>query len=266
MNPPGGGAYPPNSFVPPSSSSSHIGWPSNMGTTSGPGTSAPLRGGVPSATAAPPGAPFMQQAPQQHQPPLVMRTRISPTGITIVSGPAGMEQPPVPSEQQNREHYMALLGMAEFFRKSTPPNIRLVIHCLRAVLQYKIPPAFEARTHLQLGKILFLYSKNDDLVRQHLDKARVLGAHLRAPDHLIKFEAADLLADFFERKGKRYEATCILNDTMRLSRDNPYWHCRLLLKRAVSVFCLLPSPLHVLTFKFFILASVCCGQGRQLGL
>ncbi|KAM7533645.1 hypothetical protein Aperf_G00000126971 [Anoplocephala perfoliata] len=62
---------------------------------------------------------------------------------------------------------------------------------------------------------LLILRKNDDLIKLHLDKP-----------------PADLLADFFERKGKRYAATCILNDTLRFSPDNPYWHCRLLLKRA----------------------------------
>ncbi|KAL5111814.1 hypothetical protein TcWFU_003643 [Taenia crassiceps] len=166
------------------------------------------------------------------QPPILMRTRISPSGIALVGGSSSQDSQPPSSPEQVRDCYISLLGLAEYFRKSSPPSIRLAIHCLKAALSYKLPVNYEARTHLQLGKLLFTHSKNDDLIKQHLDKARVLGAHLRAPDDLIKFEAADLLADFFERKGKRYEATCILNDTMRFSPDNPYWHCRLLLKRA----------------------------------
>lgn len=167
------------------------------------------------------------------QAPVTMRSRISPTGVTIIN-PSANPDPQSSSPDQVRSSYLCLLGLAEFFRKSSPPNIRLAIHCLKAILVYKLPANFEARTHLQLGKLLFMYSKNDDLIKHHLDKARALGAHLRAPDDLIKFEAADLLADFFERKGKRYEATCILNDTLRFSPNNPYWHCRLLLKRAVG--------------------------------
>nr|CDS31826.1 hypothetical protein HmN_000059700 [Hymenolepis microstoma] len=165
------------------------------------------------------------------QSQVMMRSKISPTGVTIINPSSNSESQPA-SPDQVRSSYLCLLGLAEFFRKSSPPNIRLAIHCLKAILVYKLPVNFEARTHLQLGKLLFMYSKNDDLIKHHLDKARVLSAHLRAPDDLIKFEAADLLADFFERKGKRYEATCILNDTLRFSPDNPYWHCRLLLKRA----------------------------------
>ncbi|KAH9286784.1 MAU2 chromatid cohesion factor -like protein [Echinococcus granulosus] len=177
-------------------------------------------------------APATSLSHSSTQPSLLMRTRISPSSIAIVSGSSNQESQQLVSPEQVRECYVALLGMAEYFRKSSPPSIRLAIHCLKAALCYKLPVNYEARTHLQLGKLLFMYSKNDDLIKQHLEKARVLGAHLRAPDDLIKFEAADLLADFFERKGKRYDATCILNDTMRFSPDNPYWHCRLLLKRA----------------------------------
>ncbi|KAM7533444.1 hypothetical protein Aperf_G00000126993 [Anoplocephala perfoliata] len=92
----------------------------------------------------------------------------------LVNPPANQESQPSP---QVRNCYLALLGLAEFYRKSSPPNIRLAIHCLKAILCYKLPSSPPT------------------------------------PDDLIKFEAADLLADFFERKGKRYAATCILNDT-----------------------------------------------------
>lgn len=128
--------------------------------------------------------------------------------------------------------YASLLGLAEYFRTTSPPNMRLAVHCLKAVLHFKLPVNLEARTHLQLGRLLFHYSKSDDQTKYHLEKARTLGAHLRAKDDSIKFEAAALLAEFFERKGKRYEATCILNDAIRLSNNNPYWHCRLLLELA----------------------------------
>ncbi|KAH8872779.1 MAU2 chromatid cohesion factor like [Schistosoma japonicum] len=128
--------------------------------------------------------------------------------------------------------YASLLGLAETFRTMSPPNMRLAVHCLKAILQFKLPVNLEARTHLQLGRLLFHYSKSDEQTKFHLEKARTLGAHLKADDDSIKFEAATLLAEFFERKGKRYEATCILNDAIRLSNNSPYWHCRILLELA----------------------------------
>ncbi|CAH8528404.1 unnamed protein product [Schistosoma turkestanicum] len=128
--------------------------------------------------------------------------------------------------------YAALLGLAETFRTMSPPNMRLAVHCLKAILQFKLSVNLEARTHLQLGRLLFHYSKSDEQTKYHLEKARTLGAHLKANDDSIKFEAATLLAEFFERKGKRYEATCILNDAIRLSNNSPYWHCRILLELA----------------------------------
>ncbi|VDQ03682.1 unnamed protein product [Trichobilharzia regenti] len=128
--------------------------------------------------------------------------------------------------------YASLLGLAETFRTMSPPNMRLAVHCLKAILHFKLPVNLEARTHLQLGRLLFHYSKSDEQTKFHLEKARTLGAHLKANDDSIKFEAAALLAEFFEKKGKRYEATCILNDAIRLSNNNPYWHCRILLELA----------------------------------
>lgn len=67
--------------------------------------------------------------------------------------------------------YLALLGLAEHFRVSTPPNIRMCVQCLQTVFSFKPPPRVEARTHLQLGNILVLYTKNVDLARTHLEQA-----------------------------------------------------------------------------------------------
>lgn len=67
--------------------------------------------------------------------------------------------------------YLALLGFAEHFRTSSPPKIRLCVHCLQAVFQFKPPQRIEARTHLQLGSVLYHHTKNSDLARSHLEKA-----------------------------------------------------------------------------------------------
>lgn len=67
--------------------------------------------------------------------------------------------------------YLALLGFAEHFRTSSPPKIRLCVHCLQAVFQFKPPQKIEARTHLQLGSVLYHHTKNSELARSHLEKA-----------------------------------------------------------------------------------------------
>lgn len=67
--------------------------------------------------------------------------------------------------------YISLLGLAENFRTSNPPNIRLCIHCLQSIFNFSPPPHIEARTHLQLGNILMTHTKNIDLARSHLEKA-----------------------------------------------------------------------------------------------
>ncbi|MGH0169138.1 UNVERIFIED_CONTAM: hypothetical protein FKN15_056181 [Acipenser sinensis] len=70
--------------------------------------------------------------------------------------------------------YLALLGFAEHFRTSSPPKIRLCVHCLQAVFQFKPPQRVEARTHLQLGSVLYHHTKNSELARNHLEKALLL--------------------------------------------------------------------------------------------
>lgn len=67
--------------------------------------------------------------------------------------------------------YLSLLGLAENFRISNPPNIKSCIQCLQAVFNFKPPPRVEARTHLQLGNILLTHTKNIDLARSHLERA-----------------------------------------------------------------------------------------------
>lgn len=67
--------------------------------------------------------------------------------------------------------YLGLLGTAESFRTSNPPNIKLCIQCLQGVLNCNPPPRLEARTHLQLGTVLLNFTENIDSARQHLEKA-----------------------------------------------------------------------------------------------
>ena len=66
--------------------------------------------------------------------------------------------------------YSSLLGIAEYFRTFSPPNIKGCIQCLQAVFNLNPPPRVEVRTHLQLGNILLIHTRNADLARDHLTK------------------------------------------------------------------------------------------------
>jgi len=83
--------------------------------------------------------------------------------VVVMMAAAGAEAPD--------SWYLALLGFAEHFRTSSPPKIRLCVHCLQAVFQFKPPQRVEARTHLQLGSVLYHHTKNSELARTHLEKA-----------------------------------------------------------------------------------------------
>ncbi|KAG8126910.1 hypothetical protein E2320_021946 [Naja naja] len=86
--------------------------------------------------------------------------------------------------------YVALLGLAEHFRTSSPPKVRLCVHCLQAVLPRKPPARVEARTHLQLGSVLYHHTRNGEQARGHLEKA--------IPQFEdVKFEAASLLSELY---------------------------------------------------------------------
>jgi MAternally-affected-uncoordination protein len=67
--------------------------------------------------------------------------------------------------------YLALLGSAEYFRTSTPPNYRLSIQCLQAILTIRLPALMEAKIHLFLGRLYTQHTTNIDMASMHLDKA-----------------------------------------------------------------------------------------------
>ncbi|XP_046678426.1 MAU2 chromatid cohesion factor homolog [Homalodisca vitripennis] len=127
--------------------------------------------------------------------------------------------------------YLSLLGLAENFRTSSPPNIKLCIQCLQAVFHFKPPPRVEARTHLQLGNILLTHTKNVDLARTHLEQAWMLSQMINAFDD-VKFEAASVLAELYEQQNQSNLSKPILRKAIELSQHSIYWHCRLIFQLA----------------------------------
>uniref|UniRef100_A0A3Q3A7H9 MAU2 chromatid cohesion factor homolog n=1 Tax=Kryptolebias marmoratus TaxID=37003 RepID=A0A3Q3A7H9_KRYMA len=127
--------------------------------------------------------------------------------------------------------YLALLGFAEHFRTSSPPKIRLCVHCLQAVFQFKPPQRIEARTHLQLGSVLYHHTKNSDLARSHLEKAWYISQQLPQFED-VKFEAASILSELFCQQNLVDSAKPLLRKAIQISQQTPYWHCRLLFQLA----------------------------------
>ncbi|XP_059474797.1 MAU2 chromatid cohesion factor homolog isoform X2 [Neocloeon triangulifer] len=123
--------------------------------------------------------------------------------------------------------YLSLLGLAENFRTSSPPNFKLCIQCLQAVFNFKPPQRVEARTHLQLGNILLTHTKNIDLARNHLEKAWLLSQTINGFDD-VKFEAASVLAELHEQQKNPNAAKPILRKAIEISQNSVYWHCRLI--------------------------------------
>ncbi|XP_028164930.1 MAU2 chromatid cohesion factor homolog [Ostrinia furnacalis] len=127
--------------------------------------------------------------------------------------------------------YISLLGLAEHFRTSNPPDIKSCIQCLQAVFNFKPPQRVEARTHLQLGNILLTHTKNIDLARTHLEQSWCLSQTINGFDD-VKFEAASVLAELFEQQGHPTHSKPILRKAIELSQHSVYWHCRLIFQLA----------------------------------
>ncbi|KAA0719559.1 MAU2 chromatid cohesion factor -like protein [Triplophysa tibetana] len=128
--------------------------------------------------------------------------------------------------------YLALLGFAEHFRTSSPPKIRLCVHCLQAVFQFKPPQRVEARTHLQLGSVLYHHTKNSELARTHLDEAWRISQQVPQFED-VKFEAASLLSELYCQQNLVDSAKPMLRKAIQISQQTPYWHCRLLFQLAL---------------------------------
>ncbi|KAF7995510.1 hypothetical protein HCN44_006617 [Aphidius gifuensis] len=126
--------------------------------------------------------------------------------------------------------YLSLLGLAETFRTSNPPNIKSCIQCLQAVFHFKPPPRVEARTHLQLGNILLTHTKNTALARSHLEQAWSLSQNINSFDD-VRFEAASIVAELYEQLEPNLSMP-ILRKAIELSQNNVYWHCRLIFQLA----------------------------------
>ncbi|XP_041367960.1 MAU2 chromatid cohesion factor homolog [Gigantopelta aegis] len=135
------------------------------------------------------------------------------------------------SRDEQQPWFLSLLGLAENFRTSNPPNIRLCIHCLQAIFTFKPPPKIEARTHLQLGNILLTHTKNIELARTHLEKAWQISSTLTSNDDVL-FESASVLAKLYETQHHISLAKPILHRAIEMSQQAPYWHCRLLFQLA----------------------------------
>uniref|UniRef100_A0A8C8S0N0 MAU2 chromatid cohesion factor homolog n=1 Tax=Pelusios castaneus TaxID=367368 RepID=A0A8C8S0N0_9SAUR len=133
--------------------------------------------------------------------------------------------------QTRSSWYLALLGLAEHFRTSSPPKVRLCVHCLQAVLPRKPPARMEARTHLQLGSVLYHHTRNGDQARGHLEKA-VSGPQEIPQFEDVKFEAASLLSELYCQENSVDAAKPLLRKAIQISQQTPYWHCRLLFQLA----------------------------------
>lgn len=148
--------------------------------------------------------------------------------------------------------YLSLLGLAEYFRTSSPPMIKMCIQCLQAVFNFKPPQRVEARTHLQLGNILLTHTKNIDLAKNHLEQVWLLSQSINSFDD-VKFEAASVLAELYEQQDQISLSKPILRKAIELSQHNVYWHCRLIFQLA---------QIHA-TEKDYTLASSLLGVGAD---
>ncbi|XP_055703771.1 MAU2 chromatid cohesion factor homolog [Phlebotomus papatasi] len=129
--------------------------------------------------------------------------------------------------------YISLLGLAEHFRTSNPPEIKKSIQCLQALNSLNPPQKVEARTNLQIGQLLMAYTSNYDLARVHLEQAWTLAENILAFDD-VKFVTASLLAQLYQQQdiSSLPKSNKVLRKAIELSQSNVYWHCRLLLQLA----------------------------------
>uniref|UniRef100_H9G734 MAU2 chromatid cohesion factor homolog n=1 Tax=Anolis carolinensis TaxID=28377 RepID=H9G734_ANOCA len=197
-------------------------------TAAAPSSSTPQPPGGSTAAAAPP-APPPQAAGSEAAPGGGSGGSSSSASSSGGGGGAGGASSSSPSSSES--WYVALLGLAEHFRTSSPPKVRLCVHCLQAVLPRKPPARVEARTHLQLGSVLYHHTRNGEQARGHLEKAWLISQHIPQFED-VKFEAASLLSELYCQENSVDTAKPLLRKAIQISQQTPYWHCRLLFQLA----------------------------------
>jgi MAternally-affected-uncoordination protein len=87
---------------------------------------------------------------------------------------------------------------------------------------------------LQLGQLLFTYTNNVDLAKNHLDQAWTLSQQIPGFDD-IRFDAAYTLSQLYEQQNQSHTAKTILRKEIENSQQNIFWYSTLLFQIAVSL-------------------------------
>ncbi|XP_074614133.1 MAU2 chromatid cohesion factor homolog isoform X2 [Acropora palmata] len=129
----------------------------------------------------------------------------------------------------NHSFYNGLLGLAETFRTSNPPKIRQCIQCLQSVFHFQPSVAMQACTNLQLGKLLFVYTKNVDLARSHLEKSVMQAQTFGTGFEEIRLEAMCILADIFKEQGQFHLSKSTLRQALEVAHAGslPFWQFKI---------------------------------------
>lgn len=101
--------------------------------------------------------------------------------------------------------------------------------------------------------MLFTYSNNVDLARQHLEQSWSLSQQIQGFDD-IRFDAACSLSQLYQQQNQSNMAKTILRKAIENSQHNIFWHSKLLFQIAVLKVKISTN------FKLnstFILASAC---------
>jgi len=131
----------------------------------------------------------------------------------------------------SEDWYVALLGLAESFR--TANNINECVRCLKAIFSFNPPQDKVAKTHLQIGQVLFTKTTHLSAACGHLEQAlHFSGQGAGGELQEIHWEVASLLARVHTKMGKPELARQVLERGVQGSSQAEYWHCRLRLQLA----------------------------------
>lgn len=136
----------------------------------------------------------------------------------------------------NENYYVALLGLAESFRTSNPPNYRLSIQCLQAIFNFQLPTHLQALAHFYYGRVLHQYTRNEDFARVHLERAFAVSAPIRGFEE-IRVQIACTLAEIY--LNQRHIESCrqTISQVLEISSQFAFWRCRLLFQLAEAAIC-----------------------------
>ncbi|KAI1728310.1 cohesin loading factor domain-containing protein [Ditylenchus destructor] len=126
------------------------------------------------------------------------------------------------------EAVVSLMAMAECFRTTKPPKYKMAIKCVMAALKIQCSQQLLALCHYELGKLLWLYTRNSKLARFHLKNAYNMMKDLGQPLEFARLKVVCFICEIYIAERRCGEIKDLLRNESQDSRKYAFIHAKVL--------------------------------------